>query len=95
MKSLLKQPSSWIPLAMSLAACLLVISYVAIFGVVKNEDEGTAAHIFQLLLAGQLPFILYFALKWLPKKTKQAVFVLLLQAIAGLIALILVFLLER
>jgi hypothetical protein len=93
MKFLLKKKSAWIPLVMSLTALLLVIGNVAVFGVVKSGDEGTAAHIFQLLLACQLPFVIYFAIKWLPKKPTQAILILLLQAISGLIALAPVFLL--
>jgi hypothetical protein len=44
----------------------LVLVNVAIFGVVREADEGAAAHIWQLLIAGQVPFIAYFAIRWLP-----------------------------
>lgn len=94
MTKLLKQPTAWIPLAMSLAAFLLVVVYVSLFGIVHQDDEGTAAHIFQLLLVGQLPFIGYFAFMWLPKKPKDAFIIIIIQAIAGLIALAPIFILE-
>ncbi len=48
----------------------------------------------QILLVGQLPFILYFAIKSPPKNKKNTLRVLILQAIAGIIALAPVFLLE-
>lgn len=79
---------------MSLAAFLLVVVYVSLFGIVHQDDEGTAAHIFQLLLVGQLPFIGYFAFMWLPKKPKDAFIIIIIQAIAGLIALAPIFILE-
>ena len=84
--SLMKQPSGFIPMAMSLAALALVVGHIAIFGVVHEADEGTAAHLWQLLMAGQLPVMAYFALKWVPQAPGQALAVLLLQAVAALTA---------
>ena len=84
--SLMKQPSAWLPIAMSLAALALVLGYVARFGVVHEADEGAAAHLFQLLMAAQVPVVAYFALKWLPRVPGQALCVLALQAGAALAA---------
>jgi hypothetical protein len=94
MKSLLSKTSAWLPIAMSATALMFTIVWLAIFGIVRSEDEGIAAHIFQLLMGGQLPVILFFAIKWLPKKPKLAIQVLILQFIAGLIAFIPVYFLE-
>ena len=80
--SLLKRPSAFLPIAMSLAALALVLGSIAIFGVVHEADEGTAAHLFQLLMAGQVPIVAYFALKWLPRAPRPALRVLALQAAA-------------
>ena len=74
--SLLKQPSAWIPLAMSLTALAAVLGHVAIYGVVHEADEGAVAHIWQLLMAGHIPLAAFFAIKWLPRATKQAAIVL-------------------
>jgi hypothetical protein len=82
----IKQPSALIPIAMSVAALTLVLGHVAIFGVVHETDEGTPAHLWQLLMAGQVPVVAYFALKWLPRAPGQALGVLALQALAGLAA---------
>ena len=82
----MKQPSALLPIAMSIAALALVLGHVALFGVVHEADEGTAAHLWQLLMAGQLPVVAYFALKWLPQAPGQAVAVLLIQGIAALAA---------
>ena len=49
----LKQPSALLPIAMSVAALAVVLGHIAIFGVVRETDEGTAAHLWQLLMAGQ------------------------------------------
>jgi hypothetical protein len=79
--------SAWLPVAMSLTALGLVLGYVAVFGVVQHEDEGAAAHLFQLLMGGQVPIVAYFIIRWLPQKPKQALLVLLLQIITALMAL--------
>ena len=84
--SLVKQPSGFLPIAMSLAALALVLGHIAIFGVVHEADEGTPAHLFQLLMAGQVPIVAYFALKWLPRAPRQALGVLALQAAAMIAA---------
>jgi len=84
--SLMKHPSAFLPMAMSLAALALVLGHVAIFGVVHEADEGTAAHLWQLLMAGQVPVVEYFALKWLPRDPGKALRVLALQFVAALAA---------
>jgi hypothetical protein len=84
--SLMKQPSGFIPVAMSLAAFALVVGHIAIFGVVHEADEGTAAHLWQLLMAGQIPVVAYFAVKWLPRIPRNALRVLALQFVAALAA---------
>jgi hypothetical protein len=84
--SLFKQWSAWLPIAMSLAALTLVLVHAAIFGISHETDEGAAAHIFQILMAFQVPIIAYFAFKWLPKQPKQALKVLALQAGVGIAA---------
>jgi len=86
--SLFKQPSAWIPLAMSFAALAMIVVHVALFGVTHSEDEGLAAHIFQLIMIAQLPVAGYFAIRWLPKQPKQALIVLALQAVAWIIPIV-------
>ena len=78
--SLIKQPSAWLPLAMSLAALTLVLGHAAIFGIVHEADEGTAAHVWQILMAAQLPIVAYFILKWLPRRTRESLQILALLA---------------
>ena len=82
----LKQPSGWLPIAMSLAALSVVFGHIAMSGVARQADEGTAAHLWQLLMAGQVPIVVYFAVKWLPRGPRQALPVLGLQVVAALAA---------
>ncbi len=94
MKAILKNPSAFLPLAMSFGALATVILYVAMFGTARQADEGTAAHIWQILMAGQIPIIMFFAIKWLPRTPKPALLVLVLQGSAALMALAPVYLLK-
>lgn len=84
---LLKRPSAFLPIAMSMAALAIVLGTVAIFGVPHDADEGTAAHLFQLLIVAQLPIVAVFAIKWGPRAPSEALRILALQAGAGLAAL--------
>ena len=54
---MLKQPTVFLPLVMSLVALIMILVHYSIFGIVDETDEGTAAHIFQLLIILQMPFI--------------------------------------
>jgi hypothetical protein len=94
MGATLKRPTALIPLAMSIAALSLVLSHIAIYGVARQDDEGAAAHVWQLLMAGQIPVIAVFAIKWRPRTPGQALLVLGLQAAAVLAAAAPVFLLS-
>jgi hypothetical protein len=85
--STIKHFSAFVPLVMSFAALATVLIHVAIFGAAREADEGTAAHIWQLLMAGQVPVVTFFAIKWLPRTPRQALPVLALQVGAVLAAL--------
>jgi len=86
-RSMLKQPSAFLPLAMSLTAFVIVLGSVTLFGVVHEADEGIAAHLFQLLIAGQLPVVAFFLARRLPKAPMEALCVLGLQVGAALVAM--------
>jgi hypothetical protein len=82
----MKQPSAYLPLAISLAALALVLGHAALFGITHEIDEGTPAHIFQLLMAAQMPVVALFAITWVPRAPRQALQILALQAGAALAA---------
>ncbi len=90
----MKQPSAFLPLAMSLTALGIVLGHIAIYGVAREADEGAAAHLWQILMAGQIPVVAFFAIKWLPRAPKQALYVLALQAGVALAAIAPVYILH-
>jgi hypothetical protein len=92
--SLIRKPSALIPLAMAFVALALPIGYVALNGLARQEDEGTAAHLWQFLIAAQVPFVAFFAIKWLPRAPKQALVILALQAGVVFAAFAAVFIME-
>lgn len=94
LKILMKNPSAFLPPVLSIAALVTVIAHVAISGFAPQPDEGTAAHIWQILMVAQLPIIAIFIFRWLPKKPMQALAVLALQGGAALAALAPVILLK-
>ncbi len=82
--SMIRQPSAWLPLLMALMALALVLGHAAVFGIVHETDEGAAAHIWQILMAGQLPILAYFILRWLPKRPGESLQVLAFLAVLWL-----------
>lgn len=83
----IRTPSAVLPLALSAAALALVVGHALVYGVVHEADEGTAAHVFQLLLVAQVPIVLWFTVRWLPREPRAAVRTLVLQACAVAAAL--------
>jgi len=92
--SIVRQPSAFLPIAMSLTALAIVLGHIAIFGVAREADEGAAAHLWQILMAGQFPVLAYFAFRWLPRAPKQTACVLALQAGAAIASMAPVFFLN-
>lgn len=82
----LKQPSAFLPIAMSLGALALILGQIALVGVARQTDEGTAAHLWQILIAAQAPIIAFFATRYLPRTPKPTALILALQALAVLAA---------
>lgn len=78
----LKHWSGWLPIAISIFLLFLALRYVAVYGLLRQADEGTEAHLFQLLMPVQLAVMAYFALTWLPRAPRVALAVLGLQAVA-------------
>lgn len=81
-RALMRQPTGYLPVAMSFGALAMIAWFVAVHGVVHQPDEGAQAHLWQLLVAGQVPLIGYFAFRWLPRASREALVVLAIQAAA-------------
>lgn len=87
--AMMRRPSAYLPVAMSLAALAMVLSAVAVGlarggHIVRDPDEGSIAHLFQLLMTVQWPIMLFFAVKWLRRAPRPTLGVLGLQAAAWL-----------
>jgi hypothetical protein len=92
--STLKKPSAWLPIAMSLSALAVVAVHVAVRGPAPEPDEGTAAHLWQVLMAFQAPIVFFFSLRWVPRAPRQALPILAAQVAAALAAMAPVYLLK-
>jgi hypothetical protein len=79
---LLRHPSGFLPLAMSVAGIALVVVHVAVAGAGPDADEGTVARLWWLLMAAQVPLVMFLAVRNLPRFPKAALLVLALQATA-------------
>lgn len=83
---LLRRPAAYVPIAMSFLALCVVLTAVLVFGAGPAPDEGTAAHLFQLLIVGQAPFVLWGIASTVRTHPREAVLVLALQALAAVVA---------
>lgn len=86
-RSLSGEPSAFIPVLLSASALALLWGGITAGAVVRGADEGAIAHIWQLLMAGQLPLLAFFAIRWLPRVPRQTLYVLALQIGAALAAM--------
>lgn len=57
---------------MALAALGVVLGQIVLVGVAPQADEGTAAHLWQLLILVQAPIVVFFAIKYVPRNPRQA-----------------------
>jgi hypothetical protein len=78
---------------MSSIALLIVAAHIALVGLTPQPDEGADAHLWQLLMLGQLPLIGYFGVRWMPAAPRHGLTVLLTQLALALAAAAPVFLL--
>lgn len=79
---LARRPSGFVPIVMSLCA-LAVVGAAILAGEARPQpDEGAAAHIWQLLMAGQAPILLFFLVRGFRKDARATLTVLAFQAAA-------------
>jgi len=89
--TVVRQPSALIPLMMALTALAVVMIHIAVYGAAREADEGPTAHIWQILMVAQLPALVVFGIRWLPKAPRQAMGVLAVLVAAILAAMAPVF----
>lgn len=63
LSTVVKRPSAFLPVAMSITALIVVLGGVAMFGAARETEEGAAAHLWQLLIAGQFPVVAFFGIR--------------------------------
>lgn len=85
--ALIERPSTWLPPVMSMIALVVVVGHLIAYGAVREPDEGTAAHIWQLLMAGQLPFVAWHAVRWIPRAPALSLGMFAVQIVAILAAI--------
>lgn len=86
MNALIKKPSAWVPIALSLLAVVAMATAFVVSGPpVRQPDEGTGAHLFQIWLVLEVFMIAYFGVMWLPAKPRQALVILGMQIVGVLI----------
>jgi membrane protease YdiL (CAAX protease family) len=96
MTSLLRKPSAWVPMLLSLAALALVVGFAATVGVSSRDgDEGAAARVFQVLVLAAAIGITFFALRRVPEAPQAAAPVLALQLVLVAIPIVTILVLER
>ena len=81
-----RRATALLPIAMSVAALGLVLGHIALSGTARQADEGAEAHVWQLLMAGQMPIIAFFAITSLPRAARLTLLVLAGQTAAALVA---------
>lgn len=91
---MIRYPSAFLPLAISFAAFVTVLTFLSLHGPAPQSDEGAAAHIWQILMAVQVPIVAFFALKWVRRFPRRAAPIFGLQIAAALAAMAPVFLLH-
>ena len=80
MNSIIKKPSAWVPIALSLGIlAMILITLVLSWPPVRQADEGIEAHLFQIWLVLEFLMVAFFALKWLPRAPRQALLILAIQ----------------
>jgi hypothetical protein len=92
--AMLRHPTAFVPIAMSFGALAMVAWYLASYGTGPQPDEVAQVRLWQLLVAGQLPLIVYFALRYLPQAPRPTLVVLALQLGAAVLAVAPVVLLD-
>jgi len=76
---MLRRWDAWLPIAIPLFFFALAWRHLALYGLTRDTDEGTEAHLFQLLMPVQLIAIAYFAATSLTRAPRTAAVVLALQ----------------
>jgi hypothetical protein len=78
----LREPLAFIPIVCSLAALAITTIVIGVNGVVHEADEGTAAHLFQLLIVASFIMSFAFVIRWLIRDPWRTLRILAIQIVA-------------
>src|SRR3569833_1336243 len=92
-RSLIRRPAAFGPNVMSAAALSILLFHISRYGHKSEVDEGSAAHLWQLLMAAQIPVIAFFVIRWIRVQSLATIEVLGLQILAAALSCAPVFLL--
>ena len=82
------KPSAWSPVIMSIGALVLVGVQIAMHGTQPERDGGALAHLWQMLVLGQIPVIGFFVFRWLRAYPRQGTTILAAKLLAVASALV-------
>jgi hypothetical protein len=85
--ALARRPTAFLPVLLSTSAFAIVVGHLIFVDTAREVDEGTAAHLFQLLMVIQVPFVAVFLAKNLTRVPRAALRVLAAQVAAALAAI--------
>jgi hypothetical protein len=96
LKLVARDPTAWLPIALSLAALLDVLVFGVVLGPVAQPDgdEGTPARLFQGLMLLTAVAVVVFAVRWLPRTPREAAVIVGLQVVAAAVPLLVLLFLE-
>jgi hypothetical protein len=96
LKLVARDPTAWLPVALSLAALLDVLVFGLVLGPVAQPDgdEGTPARLFQGLMLLTAIAVVVFAVRWLPRAPREAAAIVGLQVVAAAVPLVVLLFLE-
>lgn len=87
----LRDPLAFIPIGLSVMALAVTVMGIASSGVVRDADEGTVAHLFQLFMTASLIMSVVFVVRWVAHAPRRTLRILAMQIVAALAALAPVF----
>jgi hypothetical protein len=95
-KLVARDPTAWLPVALSLAALLDVLVFGVVLGPVAQPDgdEGTPARLFQGLMLLTAIAVVVFAVRWLPRAPREAAAIVGLQVVTATVPLLVLLFLE-
>ena len=74
--------SALVLMALSVTALVAFVAVLVVGHPAREPDEGTGAHLWQLLMAAQLPLAAFFGITWLPVAPRAAGVIFAVQVVA-------------